>query len=53
MTTTTLTLTKERAVPAARSNRRSVREFVGWNHRATVYWAVVGAACLVLTKVHP
>lgn len=51
MTTTMLTLTKERAM--APKPRRTVREVIGWNRRATIYWSVVGVVCVLLGRVHP
>lgn len=35
------------------TNHRSVREVLGWSRKATVYWSVVGVACLALQRIHP
>lgn len=51
MTTTTLTNREECAMPPRA--HRSVREIVGWNRRAAIYWAGVGMICLILEKIHP
>lgn len=52
-TTMPMPATRERVMV---SPRRSVREVVGWNHKATVYYSVVAVAFgwgLVIQVMHP
>lgn len=54
MTTTTLTLTKERPMAEKPRARLAVaRERAGWNHKATAYTAVVVTVCVVVQVIHP
>ncbi len=48
----TMMLTREARSMQPRAHR-SIRELTGWNRRATLYFGVVGIACVVLDKVHP
>jgi hypothetical protein len=40
-------------MPPKKAPRHFLRDTVGWNRKATIYWSVVGAICLLLEKVHP
>jgi hypothetical protein len=53
MTTTTLTRTREVAVPPKVPHRHFMRDTIGWNRRATIYFSAVGVVCLLLERVHP
>lgn len=50
MTTTTLTPTD---MQAPKEHRHFLRDTVGWNRRATIYYSTVAAICIVLGRVHP
>lgn len=50
---TTTTLTRPIEMPAKPQHRHFLRDTIGWNRKATVYYSAVAVICVLLEKVHP